>query len=119
MKQADTAIASYRDLAPTLNERQSTVRGLLREFRDQYGTWPTCLELLRFATTTHVACARFDVNSIRPRLFELNAIGYAAKGPKRICAVSGKRVYTWVITAPAPVSFNNPAIDRARQVELF
>ena len=108
MKQADTAIAAYRDLAPTLNERQSTVRGLLREFRDQYGTWPTGLELLRF-----------DVNSIRPRLFELNAIGYAAKGPKRICAVSGKRVYTWVITAAAPVSYNNPAIDRARQVEMF
>lgn len=119
MKQADTAIASYRDLVPMLSERQSTVRGLLREFREQYGTWPTARELLRFATTTHVVCRGFDVNSIRPRLFELNEIGYVAKGPKRECAVSRKTVYTWLVTAPAPMQFNNPVLDRARQVELF
>ncbi len=116
-RQAETAIAAYRDLADVLSERQQLVRRLLVEYHARYECWPTGLELLRYATATHDTCRRFDVNSIRPRLFELHAQGYAAHGVKRECVVSGKRVYTWVATQPVAPRFEDLA--QARQVELF
>lgn len=119
MRQADTAIAAHRALVPALRERQSIVRQLLREFRTRYETWPTSLELLRYATSTHVLCRNYDVNSIRPRLHELEAQGYVAKGPKRLCSITRKKVYTWLVATPAPPRFDDPALERARQVELF
>ncbi len=115
--QAETAIAAYRDLADVLNERQQLVRGLLREYHAAYDCWPTALELLRYATATYDTCRSFDVNSIRPRLFELHEQGYAGHGVKRPCAVSGKTVYTWVATQPVAPHYTDLA--QARQVELF
>lgn len=116
-RQTDTAIAVYRELEPTLSPRQAFVRVLLRQFRDAYGAWPTAKELLRYATATYAECKQFDPNSIRPRLFELNEQGYAAKGPTRRCAVTAKVVYTWVLTRPqAPTT---RALDPARQMELL
>lgn len=116
MKQAETAIDAYRSLEASLSARQTLVRQLLRNFRDAYETWPTGLELLRYATATMPGRV-FDVNSIRPRLCELEAQGFVAKGPKRACALSGKRVSTWLVTQPVPPRYHD--LDRARQVELF
>lgn len=116
-RQAETAIAAYRDLEPVLNERQQQVRRLLAEFQAKYDCWPTALELLRYATATYAACRNFDVNSIRPRLFELHEQGYVAHGAKRKCVVSDKRVYTWVATRPVAPRYDDLA--QARQVELF
>lgn len=116
-RQPDTAIASYRDVSQTLGERQRLVRELLTECRDRYGCWPTSLELLRYAVATREQCRRFDVNAIRPRLFELHEQGYVVHGVKRTCTVSGKRVYTWIATTPQPPQYGDFA--QARQVEMF
>ena len=116
-RQPDTAIGAYRDLEATLSDRQVVVRRLLREYRDRYDCWPTALELLRYAVATHAPGAQWDVNAIRPRLFELHEQGYAAHGVKRPCTLSGKRVYTWVAIEPVPPCYAD--LSQARQVELF
>lgn len=116
-RQPDTAIAARRAIEPTLPARQRFIREQLAQYRDRYGCWPTALELLRFITGTIAACQHFDVNSVRPRLFELEEQGYAGHGVKRACAISGKVVYTWVVTEPTPPRYED--LSQARQVELF
>lgn len=114
--QPDTALDARRALEPTLSQRQQFVRAQLVAFHAQYACWPTALELLRLVTSQQ-AYRHFDVNSIRPRLFELEEQGYVAHGVKRPCAVSGKRVYTWVATTPTPLRVED--LSQARQVEMF
>lgn len=116
-RQPDTAIAARRAIEPTLTTRQAFIREQLGHYRTRYGCWPTGLELLRFITATVASCRHFDVNSVRPRLFELAEQGYVGHGVKRACAVSGKVVYTWVVTEPQAPAYAD--LSQARQVELF
>lgn len=116
-RQPDTAIAARRAIEPTLNERQRFIREQLGHYRQRYGCWPTGLELLRFIVATHPACRHFDVNAVRPRLTELEVLGYVGHGVKRPCAVTNNRVYTWVVTEPTPPRYED--LSHARQVEMF
>lgn len=116
-RQPDTAIAARRAIEPTLTTRQTFIREQLAHYRTRYGCWPTGLELLRFITSTVESSRHFDVNSVRPRLHELEAHGYVGHGVKRACAVSGKVVYTWVITEPTPPRYED--LSQARQLEML
>ncbi len=102
MRQAATAIAAYHEIEPTLAARQQFVRELLAGFHLRHHDWPTANELLRYAVTSFPAAASFDVNSIRPRLFELEVQGYVQHGPKRACGITGKTVWTWIASTPQP-----------------
>lgn len=95
MKQAQTAVDVYRsDIFPDLARRQAFVKDELAVFFNTYGEWPTARELLRSATARHPRAVD-DVNSIRPRLNELWEQGWVARYDKRLCRVSGKRVFVW------------------------
>jgi len=115
--QPDTAINARRALEPTLTARQAFIREQLGFYRARYGCWPTGLELLRFIVATVESSRHFDVNSVRPRLHELEAQGYVGHGVKRACAVSGKVVYTWVVTTPTAPAFTD--LSHARQLEML
>lgn len=115
--QPSTAIAARRAIEPTLSVRQAFVREQLGHYRARYGCWPTGLELLRFIVATVQSAGHFDVNSVRPRLHELEAQGYVGHGVKRVCAVSGKVVYTWVVTEPQAPAFED--LSHARQLEML
>lgn len=116
-RQPETAINARRAIEPTLTTRQTFIREQLGHYRTRYGCWPTGLELLRFIVATVTSAGHFDVNSVRPRLFELEEQGYVGHGVKRTCAISGKVVYTWLVTEPKPPAYADLA--KARQVELF
>lgn len=116
-RQAETAIAQRRAIEPTLTKRQQFIREQLGHYRAHYGCWPTALELLRFITGTHAACAHFDVNSVRPRLHELRQQGYVGNGVTRKCSVSGVQVFTWVVTEPTPPRYED--LSQARQLEML
>jgi len=118
-RQASTAIAVYRtDIQPTVSARQAIVLRLLGAYHASRGTWPTAQELLRYAIT-HDGRAGWDVNAVRPRLSELVAAGSVTVGDARSCAVSGKRVRTWVLCdTPAQPTVVAPARP-ARQLGLL
>ena len=104
MRQAETAATVYRaDIKPTLTDRQQFVRHELAQFVVSLHYGPTALELLQFMHGRYPD-RYFDVNSVRPRLNELEAIGSVRHGVKRRCDVSGKTVLTWVLASgkPAP-----------------
>lgn len=95
MKQALTAVQVYRqDIEPDLARRQQFVKEELAAFYRMRQQWPTGRELLRFTTARYPA-GQFDVNSIRPRLFELRDQGWVTSYDKRTCLVSGKTVFVW------------------------
>lgn len=102
MKQAQTAIVVYHEaIRPTLHGRQLFVRDQLERFCREYDYRPTAGELVRYVA------AKFphrliDVNTIRPRLTEMHEQGWVSHAGKRICSVTGKRVYTWRVSAPQP-----------------
>lgn len=99
MRQAETAATVYReDIKPTLTDRQQFVRQELAAFIQAKHYAPTALELLRLMHQRHQD-RYFDVNSVRPRLNELEAIGSVRHGVKRRCDVSGKTVLTWVLAS--------------------
>lgn len=56
---------------------------------------PTALELLEFGRQRGERL--FDVNSIRPRLFELVETNLIEARGKRKCRVSGVMVHTWAV----------------------
>ncbi len=118
MRQASTAAVVYREISQTLSERQARVRQLLREFRVQFGAWPTANELLRFARTERFDCRQWDVNAVRPRLTEMVAQGDVAELPKRRCAITGKVVYAYItVDKPAPLAVED--LSKARSMEMF
>lgn len=106
MNQAQTAITVYRDdIEPTAKRRQRFVREHLVSYlqsrpRFPRPQFPTALELLAYIQKQYPD-GRYDVNSVRPRLSELEAQGLVQHGEKRRCTVSGKVVYTWVPSTPA------------------
>jgi hypothetical protein len=99
VNQADTAIQSYRQIEPTLADRQQFVRDLVERYSVVFHHAPTGLELLRYASGLYPDRS-FDVNTIRPRLFELEQQGWVQKGKKRECSISRKTVYTWKLSRP-------------------
>lgn len=100
MKQAKTAVDVYRaDIEPTLHGRQLFVRQQLEAFIAEYSQAPTALELVRFVASKFPQ-RMVDVNTIRPRLFEMEQQGWVEHGEKRQCAISGKKVYTWEPSTP-------------------
>ena len=102
MRQAETAAAVYhQDIKPTLNERQQFVRHELSAFIQARHYGPTGLELLGFMNDRY-RDRYFDVNSVRPRLHELEAIGSVRHGVKRRCDISGKKVLTWILSTGMP-----------------
>ena len=102
MRQARTAIDVYRqDIEPTLHGRQLFVREQLEQFIDHFHIEPTALELVRFVASQFPQ-RQIDVNTIRPRLFEMEQQGWVQHGPKRSCSVSAKTVYTWQLSRPQP-----------------
>ena len=103
MRQAETAAAVYHQyIKPTLNERQQFVRQELAAFIKAGHYAPTALELLSFMNHRYQD-RYFDVNSVRPRLHELEAMGSVRHGVKRCCDISGKKVLTWVLSTGKPV----------------
>lgn len=103
MRQAETAATVYhQDIKPTLNERQQFVRDELAAFIQAKHYAPTALELLQIMHDRHQT-RYFDVNSVRPRLHELEAMGSVRHGVKRRCDISGKKVLTWVLSTGKPV----------------
>lgn len=106
MKQAATASAVYRDdILPSLPQRQAFVREQLRLFLARKFYAPTAMELLQFVSARHPD-RRFDVNSIRPRLCELEVIGWVRHAGQRNCSVTKKTVLTWEVSTPAPAAQN-------------
>lgn len=101
MKQAPTAIAVYHELEPTLGKRQIFIREQLEAFLVEYEQAPTALELLRFIAA-RFPLRQFDCNSVRPRLNEPEKFGWVAHGKKRLCTVTGKKVWTWTLSTPKP-----------------
>lgn len=111
MKQARTAIDVYhRDILPTLEARQLFVRQYLQDYIQSFRHAPTGLELVRFIRE---ACPDqlIDVNTVRPRCTEMEAVGWVKHGPKRRCLVSGKNVWTWELSTPR-VSLPEPIPQR-------
>jgi len=97
--QASTAIAVFHeDIRPTLSARQQFVMSELVAFISLRRHSPTSSELLKFVTDWKLG--RFDVNSIRPRLTELEALGLVRHGVQRACGVTGKTCMTWEPATP-------------------
>lgn len=100
MKQASTAIRVFhRDVSPTLAVRHTFVREQLVAFVGEYHYGPTALELLRFVAQHH-SRLRADVNLVRPRLTEMEKLGWVRHGAERPCDVSKKTVMTWLPATP-------------------
>lgn len=114
MRQVSTAIAVYhQDIQPSLHGRQLFVRQELDAFIQQYDQAPTALELLRFVASRHLE-RHFDPNSVRPRLTEMWEQGWVAHGSKRECSISGKTVFTWVLSKPRAPTLTEPEPQRLR-----
>lgn len=112
MRQADTAKAVYhQDIEPTLHGRQLFVRQQLVAFLDQYKQEPTAKELLVFIASRFPQ-REFDLNSVRPRLTEMEEQGWVCHAGKRLCTVTNKRVYTWGPSTPKPPQLHEPVPQR-------
>jgi hypothetical protein len=122
---ADTSHAAHAMLAKERATRETLVLDGLRRYRRAHDADPTAYELLRFL---QVENPTLDLNAVRPRLTELEFDGRVAKGDKRRCLVTEKRVYTWAVASPsrAERSLTTPYADAVTasarspiQTELF
>lgn len=103
MRQAGTAIAHFHQaIEHALPTKQQWVRDQLAGFIRLEGYEPTARELLRWVASQQARPDSVDVNSIRPRLTELEAIGWVAHAGKRVCQVTGATVFTWRLAQPTP-----------------
>lgn len=88
-----TSIAAYREIAPTLPEREALVLAGMQGHAPM-----TAYELFRSMEADGLADdGLFDLNAVRPRLTALEARGLIAKGEKRACRVTGKTAFTWIV----------------------
>lgn len=102
MKQAPTAARVFRsEIEPTLALRHRFVREQLQAFVGEHHYGPTALELLLFIAQHHRRL-RYDVNTVRPRLTEMEKLGWVRHGAERRCDVSAKTVMTWLPANPQP-----------------
>jgi len=76
-----------------LEGKRGQVLRILAAYFNEKQVSPTALELLNWSLARGEKF--FDVNSLRPRLTELENAGLIATGPARKCAISGKVAHTW------------------------
>lgn len=107
----------HEDIEPTLHGRQLFVRQQLEAFIAEYSQAPTALELVRFVAATFPQ-RQVDVNTIRPRLFEMEQQGFVGHAAKRKCTISGKTSYTWEPTTPKPPQRPEPVPQRLPMGDL-
>jgi hypothetical protein len=93
MQVQETSAQTYRELQPTLAQRQRAVLVALEAYHHERGCWPTAYELFRWMESAHFAVR--DVNDVRPRLTELKERGEIVEGEKRRCGVTGHTAGTW------------------------
>lgn len=80
----DTSRTAYREVIPTLNERQAVVLSLLE------GSRPL--------TNTEIADQLgWEINRVTPRIHELRALGQVKDFGKRRCSKTGRKAYQWGI----------------------
>lgn len=94
---ADTSLQAYREIAPSLQQREALVLAWLR-WATRAGSHPTAMELF---AQMRAAGAVEDINSVRPRLTSLKERGRVVRGDKRTCSVTHKTAYTWVVREQA------------------
>jgi hypothetical protein len=87
----ETSRQAYREIAPTLAEREGQVYGFLTGWL-MVNQPPTAYEL--FDRMQRAGITK-DLNAVRPRLTSLEAKGLIEKGPKRACRITGKTAFTW------------------------
>jgi len=85
---ADTSIDAYRQLVQSLPSRELAVLNALRAQAEP----PSAYELFQWMAARGIV---FDLNSVRPRLTELQERHYVERAAKRRCRVTGRTVYTW------------------------
>jgi len=115
----DTSLAALADIRRDQGRRDTFVLAGLKRYRRDRGADPTGYELLRFL---QVERPHYDLNSIRPRLTELEDAGRVVKGDKRRCSVTQKTVYTWAAVSPSPVPVpfaERPPVETPRQMGLL
>ncbi len=97
---ADTSIAAYQDLLPTLGKRERDVLNALTRYQQALGAWPTAYELVRWMQRDAVGLV--DLNTVRPRLCNLQnrRPPMVQKAAKRRCSVTKKLAYTWELVFP-------------------
>jgi hypothetical protein len=93
---ADTSRTALQEVQRDIDKRQRFVLDGLIAYLQTRGDAPTAYELL-CALRVSSDNPTLDVNAVRPRLTELEALGRVAKGDKRRCAVTGKTAYAWTI----------------------
>lgn len=89
-----TSAESYREIVKTISQREQIVLHALQTWT---GDAPTAYELFNALMKTGLV---YDLNSVRPRLTELEARGLVEHGDKRTCRISGKSALTWRIAHP-------------------
>jgi len=104
-RQRQTARAQYHRQRAIDEEKQvegrraetrcQQVLRLLAAYWNAKNESPTALELLEWGRQRGERL--FDVNSIRPRLFELVETGLVEARGKRRCRISGVMVHTWAV----------------------
>jgi hypothetical protein len=102
---ADTSLAVYREIAPSLPRREQQVIDVLRTLPEP----PTSYELF---CVMHAKGLATDLNAVRPRLTELCDRGRLRKGDKRACAITGKTAYTYVIVHRDAVAGQAEDVDQ-------
>jgi hypothetical protein len=93
----DTSVEAYGEVMKTATARQLSVLKALEYYVRTQGESPTSYELLKFMQRWK---PELDLNGIRPRLNELKSEGmrYVEECEKRLCRVTGKKVYIYRAT---------------------
>lgn len=99
---ADTSRAALGAIESTLGSRQQRVLALVTYYPDS-----TARELTDHLGRIYYAGAGIDPNMVKPRLTELEHVGYVRKSGTRRCRVTGRTAHTWRVR------------DRREQMELF
>jgi hypothetical protein len=92
-----TSCESYREIEPTLAERERAVLLGLERYRHGHRDWPTAYELFEFMKTAAIGRVH-DLNDVRPRLTALKQRPHPLVfngAVKRKCLVTGKAALTW------------------------
>lgn len=92
-----TSVEAYREIDPTLAQRERAVLLGLERYHQRRGIWPTAYELYEFMREAAIGGVR-DLNSVRPRLTALKAQAIVFNAPgRRRCGVTGKAALTWCL----------------------
>jgi len=83
----------------TLGRLQRLVLEWLGIVRDRTGDWPTGYELFK---QMEIPCHLRDLNSVRPQLTALKALGLVENPGRRKCRESGFLAWTWCPTGAEP-----------------